>query len=447
MNEGFMEDPGPREPGINPLIKLLTSEGTPSELAGEADALAMFRAAGAAADAAASAAARTAAANAATDRHARPAVTAGPAGTPPPDPAVQPPADPPVPGPPVPGPTVPGGPRPATVRSLHAWRRPGRLIAVAALAAAAAVMTAAYSANLPAPVQHVAYRALGFAGVPDAPETSGHPGGAGTAGAPSGPGATARTGGSGSDGGQPGSSASPAPGQSAQPTPSGPSPQPSSPAPGHGHSPGGGHSPSPTPTPTPTPTPSTPPPVPAALTISASAVKIIAGGSVSLTGLLTDADGAPVPNQTVTLLQHDAGVPGWVPAGQGTTDSTGTASVLVASLGTDAGFRFRGPNGTDSGHVRVVVIPAVSLTAIPGNRPGNERLIVSAPYAAGSEAILQVRAGGTWRTLRSRPIDSTGQALFGVKLQLHQRIYRVVVLPTAQHGKGISNPAVVPARA
>jgi hypothetical protein len=176
-------------------------------------------------------------------------------------------------------------------------------------------------------------------------------------------------------------------------------------------------------------------------------VKIIAGGSVSLTGLLTDADGAPVPNQTVTLLQHDAGVPGWVPAGQGTTDSTGTASVLVASLGTDAGFRFRGPNGTDSGHVRVVVIPAVSLTAIPGNRPGNERLIVSAPYAAGSEAILQVRAGGTWRTLRSRPIDSTGQALFGVKLQLHQRIYRVVVLPTAQHGKGISNPAVVPARA
>jgi hypothetical protein len=425
MNEGFMEDPGPREPGIDPLIKLLTSEGTPSELAGEADALAMFRAAGAAADAAAGAAARTAAANAATDRHARPAVT----------------ADPPAPGSPVPGPTVPGGPRPATVRSLHAWRRPGRLIAVAALAAAAAVMTAAYSANLPAPVQHVAYRALGFAGVPDAPETSGHPGGAGTAGAPSGPGATARTGGSGSDGGQPGSSASPAPGQSAQPTPSGPSPQPSSPAPGHGHSP------SPTPTPTPTPTPSTPPPVPAALTISASAVKIIAGGSVSLTGLLTDADGAPVPNQTVTLLQHDAGVPGWVPAGQGTTDSTGTATVLVTSLGTDAGFRFRGPNGTHSGHVRVVVIPVVSLTAIPGNRPGNERLIVSAPYAAGSEAILQVRAGGTWRTLRSRPIDSTGQALFGVGLQRHQRIYRVVVPRTVQHARGISNPAVVPARA
>ena len=33
MNEGFMEDPGPREPGIDPLIKLLTSEGTPDELA------------------------------------------------------------------------------------------------------------------------------------------------------------------------------------------------------------------------------------------------------------------------------------------------------------------------------------------------------------------------------------------------------------------------------
>jgi len=429
MNEGFMEDPGPREPGLDPLIKLLTSEGTPSELAGEADALAMFRAAGAAADAAASAAARTAAANAATDRHAQPAVT----------------ADPPVPGSPVPGPTVPGGPRPAPVRPLHGWRRPGRLIAAAALAAAAAVVTAAYTANLPAPVQHVAYRALGFAGVPDAPETSGQPGGAGNGAAPSGPGSTARTGGSGSAGGQPGSSASPAPGQSASPTPSGPSPKPSSPAPGHGHSPGGGHSPSPSPTPTPTPTPSTPPPVPAALTISASAVKIIAGDSVNLTGLLTDADGNPVPGQDVTLLQHDAGVPGWQPAGQATTDSTGTATVPVAGLGTDAGFRFRGPNGTHSGHVRVVVVPSVSLAAIPGNRAGNERLIASAPYATGSNAILQVRAGGTWRTLRSRPIGAAGQVVFGVKLQRHQRIYRVVVPRTVQHAMGISNPAVVPA--
>jgi hypothetical protein len=433
MNEGFMADPGPREPGIDPLIKLLTSEGTPSELAGEAGALAMFRAASAAADAAASAA---------TDRHAQPAVTAGPAGTPPPG-VTAPPAmtaGPPVPGPPVPGPTVPGppvpgGPRPATVRPLHAWRRPGRLIAAVALAAAAAVVTAAYTADLPGPVQHVAYRALGFAGVPDAPKTSGQPGGAGTAGASSGSGATARTGGSGSDGGQPGSSASPAPGQTASPSPSGPTAKPTSPAPGGGHSP------------SPTPTPSTPPPVPAALTISASAGKIIAGDSVSLTGLLTDADGNPVPGLDVTLLQHDAGVPGWQPAGQATTDGTGTATVPVASLGTDAGFRFRGPNGTHSGHVRVVVIPAVSLTAAPGGRPQTERLTASAPYAIGSDAILQVRAGGTWQTLRSRTIGTAGQVMFGVKLQRHQRIYRVVVLRTAQHGKGISNPAIVPARA
>jgi hypothetical protein len=443
MNEGFTEDPGPREPGIDPLIKLLTSEGTPSELAGEADALAMFRAASAAADAAASVAARTAAANAATDRHARPSVTGRPAGTPPPDPAAPSASGPAGPAGPA-GPTVPGGPRPAIVRSLRAWRRPSRLIAATVLAAAAAVVTAAYTADLPGPVQHVAYRALGFAGVPDAPATSGQPGGAGTGGAPSGPGATSRTGGSGSDGGQPGS-AGPAPGQAASPSPSGPTAKPTSPAPGRGHGPGGGHSPSPTPTPT--PTPSTPPPVPAALTISASAVKIIAGGSVSLTGLLTDAGGNPVPGQDVTLLQHDAGVPGWQPAGQATTDVTGTATVPVASLGTDAGFRFRGPNGTHSGRIRVVVVPAVSLTAAPGGRVGSERLTASAPYAIGSGAILQVRAAGVWRTLRSRPVGPAGQVIFGVKLQRHQRIYRVVVLRTAQHGKGISNPVIVPARA
>jgi hypothetical protein len=425
MNEGFLEDPGPREPGIDPLISLLTSEGTPAERAGEAEALAMFRAASAAASAAAS--------RAAENGQAPPAMTAVPGGTAPPD-VSAPPAG--------PGPTVPGGPPPATVRSLPAWRRPARLIAAAALAAAAAVVTAAYTADLPGPVQHVAYRALGFAGVPDTPKPSSEPGGAGTAPAPSGPGSTSRTGGSGSAGGSPGSTAGPAPGPS-----TGPSPQPSSPAPGHGHGPGGGHSPGPTPTPTPTPSPSTPPPVPASLAISASALKITAGDSVSLTGLLTDADGDPVPGQTVTLLQHNAGQPGWQQAGQGTTDATGIATVSVPSLGTDAGFRFRGPNGTHSGHVRVVVIPAVSLTAGPGGRPGSERLTASAPYAAGSAAILQIRAGGTWRTLRSRTLSAAGQVVFGVKTQRHQRVYRVVVPHTVQHARGVSNPAIVPARA
>jgi len=176
-------------------------------------------------------------------------------------------------------------------------------------------------------------------------------------------------------------------------------------------------------------------------------VKIIAGDSVSLTGLLTDADGNPVPGQDVTLLEHDAGVPGWRPAGQAATDGTGIATVPVLSLGTDAGFRFRGPNGTHSGHVRVVVVPAVSLTAGPGGRVGSERLTASSPYAVGSAAILQIRAGGIWKTLRSRPIGSTGQVVFGVRLQRHQRVYRVVVPRTAQHGRGISNPALVPARA
>ena len=103
MNEGFMEDPGPREPGIDPLIKLLTSEGTPSELAGEAGALAMFRAARR--HAASAAAPPPTPPRTATPG---PAVTAGPAGTSPPG-VTAPPArpappclDPPCPDPPCP---------------------------------------------------------------------------------------------------------------------------------------------------------------------------------------------------------------------------------------------------------------------------------------------------------------------------------------------------------
>jgi hypothetical protein len=94
-----------------------------------------------------------------------------------------------------------------------------------------------------------------------------------------------------------------------------------------------------------------------------------------------------------------------------------------------------------------VVIPGVTLTVAPGARPQTSHLVVSAPYAAGSAASLQVRSGGAWVTLRTKTADSSGSVTFGVKNQRHQRIYRVVVPRTAQHAAGLSNPAVVPARA
>jgi hypothetical protein len=160
--------------------------------------------------------------------------------------------------------------------------------------------------------------------------------------------------------------------------------------------------------------------------------------------MLTDDGGNPVPGQTVTLLEHEPGVAGWQPAGEGTTDQTGTATVTVPVLGTDAGFRFKGPDRTHSGHVRIVVIPAVSLTVGPGPRPQADRLAVSAPYATGDTAILQVRSGGGWKTLRSHVVGSSGQVVFGVHVGHATRVYRVVVPGTIEHAKGISNPAAVP---
>jgi hypothetical protein len=428
------DDLGPREPGIDQLISILTSGPAPDELAGERDALAMFRAARAstagqptaenatvAASTAATAAAPEATAPEATAPEATASQAAGPAG--------------------------PGATGPRLVPLAERFRRRAWVSGVAALAAAAALVIAAYSAALPAPVQHVAYRALGFAGVPDSgsrsPGSSPSPpgGGSGTAPAPgsrhpSGSSASGPGGSSGAVAPSPGQgrTQSPHPGQSHSPQPGGkPTPRPS----------GSQSPPSSSPSPSPS-TPTKPPPVPAQLTINAAQVKIAAGGSDDFTGLLTDASGVPVPSRQVDLEEHTPGTPGWLPAGQATTDTTGTATFTVPDLATNAAFRLIGPSRTASGPVHVVVIPAVSLTIGPGPGPHRDILTASSPLAGPADiVILQARSGGVWHEVRQQSLAG-GEATFTIKLQHQQRPYRVLLPRTLTHGQSVSNPVVAP---
>lgn len=112
MTSDLPGETGAPDPGLDRLFSTLTAAGTPAELAGEQDALAMFRA------------------------------------------NVRPPAT------------------PAPIRRrAHALRFPARwsvrLAAVAAAVAVSGAAAAAYAAVLPQPVQHLAHNVLGFAGVPD----------------------------------------------------------------------------------------------------------------------------------------------------------------------------------------------------------------------------------------------------------------------------------------
>jgi len=136
MTSDLPGEMGALDPGIDQLFRALTGPATPAELAGERDALAMFRANSVAA-------------------------TLAPAGG-----AAAPPA----------------GSRPT-------WRTFGvpvrwsvRLAAAAAVVLCGGAAAAAYAAVLPAPVQHLAHSVLGFAGVPDTHHPGSAPGGSGTSG-------------------------------------------------------------------------------------------------------------------------------------------------------------------------------------------------------------------------------------------------------------------------
>ncbi len=128
MTSDLPDAAGPLDPGLDQLFRTLTAPATGAELAGEQDALTMFRA------------------------NARP---------------------------PASRPAAPG--RAGAQRTGS--RQPGRLLripvrwsvrlaAAAALALGGGAAAAAYAAVLPTPVQHLAHTVLGFAGVPDTHQSS-----------------------------------------------------------------------------------------------------------------------------------------------------------------------------------------------------------------------------------------------------------------------------------
>jgi len=98
--------------------------------------------------------------------------------------------------------------------------------------------------------------------------------------------------------------------------------------------------PSPTPTPTPTPTPSpspsptptatpspTPTPMSTQISISVDASSTAVGAAVNVNGRLSDSNGNPLPDKSVTLSYAVAGSTSWVPIASGTTNATGEYNI------------------------------------------------------------------------------------------------------------------------
>jgi len=362
------------EPGLDVLLSLLTAEPTPDELAGESTALAMFR----------------------SSRSAAAAVPGPPA----PEPSAPGPR---APGPHASRPHAPGrrasSPRELS-RPASGWRsRPARRLAAAVtLAAAAGFAIAAYTEALPAPLQHVAYGALGFAGIPD----SHH---AGPATASSGPAGSGRVrGGSHAPGGaQPSAAASPQPGAS---------------APASGSPPAAG---------------------PEVLSITAASSRIVAGRRATFTGHLTGR-GRAVAGARLSLQERAAGQPSWRPVGSATTGTDGEAVVTVADLTRNAGFRLAGPGREVSQPVLVIVVPPVSASATIGPAGRSDVLTASSPLASpGNAVVLQIWTGLRWRSVQVSNLNAARRVTFLVRAPARSREYRIVLLPTIAHGMSVSN--------
>lgn len=310
-------------------------------------------------------------------------------------------------------------------------RRPAvsrRLLAVAAaIVLIGGFAAAAYTAALPTPVQHVAYRVLGFIGVPDSgaspstePRHQQAPGGPPPAASPS--------------------SRAPGTGQ-ASTRPAGRAT--GSPSPGHSASPSPGQSASPSPSPSQS---SSPPPVPV-LAVSLAAPKIGAGSSDQVIATATSGGGA-LPGVPLRFQEHSAGHRGWHLAGRARTGQDGQASLTVSGLLVNTFFRVAGSGGAHSPAVRVKVIPVITLAMSVRPQARQALLTASCPDARpGDIVLLQKLLQGIWQTTRTGRLGAGRKKAFTVELPAHvSRRFRVVLLPTVRHARSVSGPVLVPHR-
>ena len=381
---------GDAGPGLEQLLRTFTADGTASELAGEQAALAMFRA------------------------HVRapaggqlPAPAAGRGslnGHLPAEPAAQ----------------------PAGTRPIRRLRPPGirrgvprlRIVVATAATLVGGFAAAAYAEALPAPVQHLAYQAFHYLGVPDAqhshpaggrpPTTTpgGHHAGAPSAGPHPAPSVSG------------GHSSGPAPGSSGTPRPS--------------TSPGQG-------------SPAVPPSGTVVLSAQAVSTQIPGGSAATINGVLSTG-GRPDAHVYVRLMEHVIGRVGWVRVGRAQTSARGDVSFTTPALNRNAAFRLAEGISTRSSDVLITVVPTVSANLKLGPKGSTDYLSVITAYARqGDVVLLQVMHGGTWVTIRQDGLNAYGKAVFSFSAtKLQGAELQVVLLATRQHGEATSPPVTVP---
>ena len=187
------------------------------------------------------------------------------------------------------------------------------------------------------------------------------------------------------------------------------------------------------PTSRPTPAPSPAPPLTVTVRVSAHVVEV--HGAVTLFGTLTR-EGIAVPGRTVYAAERFPGQQTWHRVGHGTTDSGGTVRITVQDLARTVVLRLATPSDASSAPHTVTVLPGVQLSS---TRSGSERrtLRTSTDGAVpGDAAQLLRRNGSSWTPVASKKLDRRGDVVFSVPAPAagQQVRYRVQVQATQRHG-------------
>jgi len=312
------------------------------------------------------------------------------------------------------------GPAAAPTRHLRA---PSRLLiggsVVMVLAVGTGGVAAAYSGNLPAPIQSLAHHVIGApAASPRTPSSKSPVRSARTPSSPSGP--------------TSGASRSP----SARPTHQ-PVPPPQHPSPSSGASGSTGASKSATGSrpPTPSSSPSStgrPTPVLTGVTVVGSSALADFDARVLFSGQLTYSN-APTSRQRV-VLQEQVGSR-WTSVGHGRSGADGRIQLTAPPLLRTSRFRLvagRGSGTVRSVPWRVAMHPLVT-TNVSASKKAATITVTTRGGFGGDDVTLASRRNGRLLIVGRAHLDASGSASFVVTPDQQRTVYRLVLEPTKRH--------------
>jgi hypothetical protein len=308
-------------------------------------------------------------------------------------------------------------------------------VAVVAVALSAGA-AAAYTAELPAPLQQIVHDAAGPIGVPAPKHHPHHPGSGGS--------------------------------KSSSPTVAGPAPA-VAPTGTPGAAAGGTTRPHLTPTslpssptsspvvtstapivvgaPSPTPTQSRKASlVGASLTLTITQTEVQVGSITTVTGQLDGADRTPIEGRRVGLFERLTGEPHWTRVGDAVVTSATGGAMFTVPVDHNARFVLRARRHVHSSVVKVVALPVITVTPAPSETtPGQET--VSVTVTGGEEGDV---IGLNWFAGRKRhqqtTLDAAGTATFTVRVPQHRTVtYQLYLRGTQAHGVATQSFPLPPA--